>query len=190
MKRLAAVIIVLSLQIICTYAQSDVLTVTSSPVIFDEEGKTAPSFTSITLPLDSLDFYVTIEDWNSAKGDEAGVCYWVNPFFHADVLLLNMGTNQNYLLLRYIIDGKPYPVVSIYLYKSKSATIQIKNDNGELHFFYLYKSRKKDEWRWIKSVKLDVLTESDDEADIVMYSVHNPKNKPHDTLFKIQNYSL
>ena len=90
--------------------------------------------------LDSLDISVRISPHGMQKGDETAVCVWVDGENHADAVVFKNSSASEYVMYRFVVNGKSYPVCFVFLgFPSKhQAHIRIKRVDEDIVFYQPY----------------------------------------------------
>lgn len=126
--------------------------------------------------LDELDVNIRISPHKMKKGDEAAVCVWADGENHADAVVFKKGAANAWVLYRFVVNGKTYPICTVFLgFPSKQqALVHIKRVDDDLVFYQPYD-------REVARIGLSQLFKgdlSDKTVRFVMYAIQAENHKP------------
>lgn len=126
--------------------------------------------------LDELDVNIRISPHKMKKGDEAAVCVWADGENHADAVVFKKGAANAWVLYRFVVNGKTYPICTVFLgFPSKQqALVHIKRVDDDLVFYQPYD-------REVARIGLSQLFKgdlSDKTVRLVMYAIQAENHKP------------
>ena len=110
------------------------------------------------------------------KGDEAAVCVWADGENHADAVVHKIGAANAWVLYRFVVNGKTYPVCSVFLgFPSKDqALVHIKRVDEDLVFYQPYD-------REVARIGLSQLYNGipiERNVRLIMYAIHAENHQP------------
>lgn len=153
----------------------------TSGILEENDTVIFPNHFIVEQPLDELDFCVKVSLQNMQKGDQTGVCVWVNGENHADAVVIKDTPTTESVIYSFVIDGKDYPYCSVFLgFPSKhQALLHIKRVDNDIVFYYPYD-------REVARIGLRQLYRGippEKNIRLMMYAVHADDHKPFTVAF-------
>ena len=148
----------------------------TSGVLDENDTLLFPSHIIVEQNLDKLDVSFRVTPHNMHVGDEAGVCVWADGENHADAVVFKYSRATEYVVYRFVVNGKDYPICSVFLgFPSKhQAFIHIKRVGDDIVFYQPYD-------REVARIGLSQLFKgnlSDKTVRLVMYAIQAENHKP------------
>lgn len=183
-KKLALMSLIGIAMIVCSCASSSKttsVTFTHHQTLtsgFVEENDTLffPKHFIIEQNLDSLDISIRVSPHKMKEGDEAAVCVWVDGENHADAVVFKNSPATEYVIYRFVINGKSHPICSVFLgFPSKhQALLHIKRVGDDIVFYQPYD-------REVARLGLNQLYNGipqEQNIRLVMYAIHAKNHQP------------
>ena len=148
----------------------------TSGVLDENDTLLFPSHIIVEQNLDKLDVSFRVTPHNMHVGDEAGVCVWADGENHADAVVFKYSRATEYVVYRFVVNGKDYPICSVFLgFPSKhQAFLHIKRVGDDIVFYQPYD-------REVARIGLSQLFKgnlSDKTVRLVMYAIQAENHKP------------
>ena len=148
----------------------------TSGVLEENDTLLFPSHLIIEQNLDELDVSFRVTPHNMHVGDEAGVCVWADGENHADAVVFKYSRATEYVVYRFVVNGKDYPICSVFLgFPSKhQAFLHIKRVGDDIVFYQPYE-------REVARIGLSQLfhgTSPKQEIRLVMYAIQAENHQP------------
>ena len=148
----------------------------TSGVLDENDTLLFPSHIIVEQNLDKLDVSFRVTPHNMHVGDEAGVCVWADGENHADAVVFKYSRATEYVVYRFVVNGKDYPICSVFLgFPSKhQAFIRIKRVGDDIVFYQPYE-------REVARIGLSQLchdTSPKQEIKLVMYAIQAENHQP------------
>ena len=170
--------------IVCSCASSSKTTTVTfthhqtltSGFVVEDDTVFFPNHFVVEKNLDELDVNIRISPHKMKKGDEAAVCVWVDGENHADAVVFKNSPATEYVIYRFVINGKFHPICSVFLgFPSKhQALLHIKRVGDDIVFYQPYD-------REVARIGLSKLfngNPSDKTVRLVMYAIQKKNHKP------------
>jgi len=108
--------------------------------------------------------------------DQTAVCVWVNEENHADAVVFKNSSATEYVIYRFVINGKTYPICSVFLgFPSKhQALLHIKRVDDDIVFYQPYD-------REVARLGLSQLFNGipiERNVRLIMYAIHAEDHQP------------
>ena len=148
----------------------------TSGFVVEDDTVFFPNHFVVEQNLNELDINIRISPHKMKKGDEAAVCAWADGENHADAVMFKIGAANAWVLYRFVVNGKTYPICSVFLgFPSRhQALVHIKRVEDDLVFYQPYD-------REVARIGLSQLFKgnpSDKTVRLVMYAVQAENHKP------------
>ena len=148
----------------------------TSGFVVDDDTVFFPNHFVVEKNLDELDVNIRISPHKMKKGDEAAVCVWADGENHADAVVHKIGAANAWVLYRFVVNGKTYPVCSVFLgFPSKDqALVHIKRVDEDLVFYQPYD-------REVARIGLSQLYNGipiERNVRLIMYAIHAENHQP------------
>jgi len=126
--------------------------------------------------LDSLDISFLVSPHKMKQEDQTAVCVWVNEENHADAVVFKNSSATEYVIYRFVINGKTYPICSVFLgFPSKhQALLHIKRVDDDIVFYQPYD-------REVARLGLSQLFNGipiERNVRLIMYAIHAEDHQP------------
>lgn len=148
----------------------------TSGILEENDTMLFPNHLIIEQNLDELDVSIQVTPHNMHVGDEAGICVWADGENHADAIVIKNRPATEYVVYRFVVNGKDYPICSVFLgFPSKhQAFIHIKRVGDDIVFYQPYE-------REVARIGLSQLfhdTSPKQEIKLVMYAIQAENHQP------------
>lgn len=112
----------------------------TSGFVVEDDTVFFPNHFVVEQNLNELDINIRISPHGMQKGDETAVCVWVDGENHADAVVFKNSSASEYVMYRFVVNGKSYPVCFVFLgFPSKhQAHIRIKRVDEDIVFYQPY----------------------------------------------------
>ena len=148
----------------------------TSGVLEETDSLLFPNHIILEQNLDELDVCIQVTTHNMHVGDEAGVCFWADGENHADAIVYKNSSATEYVIYRFVVNGKDYPICSVFLgFPSKhQALLRIKRVGDDIVFFQPYD-------REVARIGLSQLYHNStprQRVGLVMFAIHTENHRP------------